>query len=323
MQLTSWEAFVHTQDISPWQHAHTFGTGNPLGERNTWKVVALTAVMMVVEIAAGMLWHSMALLADGWHMSTHAAALGITGMAYILARRYASDERFTFGTWKIEILGGFASAIILGMVALYMAAESVQRLFRPLVVQYDQALAVAVLGLAVNLASVLILQDHQHDGHHHDHDHPGHGQARGATDLNLRSAYLHVIADATTSLLAIGALLGGKFLRQAWLDPVMGVVGAALVGAWAYGLIRQTSRVLLDREMDSPIVQEIRSAIEADGDTRISDLHLWGVGRGKYACSVCLVAGSPKEPQEYRAMLGAHDELAHVTVEVQRCPSHA
>jgi cation diffusion facilitator family transporter len=308
---------LHTLDLSPWKHEHVFDRGNPLGEKNTWRVVALTATMMVVEITTGWLFNSMALLADGWHMSTHVAALGLTAAAYLLARRYASDTRFAFGTWKIEILGGFASAIVLAMVALYMAAESVQRFFQPLDIHYNQALLVALIGLLVNLASAVMLKDHGHGHHHH------HGQlSRGHGDLNLRAAYVHVLADATTSVLAIVALLGGKFLDWAWLDPAMGIVGAGVITAWSYGLLRDTSRVLLDREMDHEIVREIREALESDADTRITDLHVWRVGRAQFACLVSIVAGNPKTPGEYKDLLRDHEEIVHVTVEVMQCPNH-
>ena len=311
---------MHTSDLSAWTHQHVFHSGNPLGEKNTWRVVALTATMMVVEIAAGLLFNSMALLADGWHMSTHAAALCITGLAYALSRRHASDTRYAFGTWKIEVLGGFASAIVLGMVALYIAAEAAQRFFRPLDIHYDQALVVAVVGLLVNLVSALLLKED--GGHHHDGQHGGHTHAR--SDLNLLAAYTHVIADAMTSVLAIVALLGAKLMHWNWLDPAMGIVGATVVSVWAYGLLRDTSRVLLDREMDDTMVARIRGTLEADGDSRMSDLHIWRVGPNQLACLVSVVAGHPKTPEDYKALLAAdHEDLAHVTVEVRRCLQHS
>lgn len=305
-------------DLSLWQHPHVFDAGNPLAERNTWRVVGLAAVMMVVEIVAGWWSGSMALLADGWHMSTHVAALGITAGAYWLARQYARDARFAFGTFKIEVLGGFASAIVLGIVALLMAAESIQRLFSPHSIHYDQALAVAVIGLVVNLTSVWLLGDGHAAQHHHDHDHDHDFTAGGAHhDLNWRAAYLHVLADAATSVFAIVALLGGKFWNWGWLDPVMGIVGSVLVGVWSIGLIRATSRVLLDREMDHALVQLIRDAIESDGQSHISDLHLWRVGRAHFACIVTVVSREPRTPDDYREQLRSHEELVHVTVEVQ------
>ena len=315
---------MHIEDISPWKHEHVFDTGNPEGERNTWFVVVITAVMMIMEIIAGLAYHSMALLADGWHMSTHASALAITAISYRLARRYASDPRFAFGTWKIEILGGFASAIVLGMVALYVAVESTTRFFKPLEIQYGQALAVAAIGLAVNLVCAFLLKETRHEhghehgqehGHGHEHGHEEHGRHK---DLNLRAAYLHVIADAATSVLAIGALMGGYFLGLSWLDPAIGLLGSIIIATWSYGLIRDTSRVLLDREMDAPLVEDIRRAIESGGDARISDLHLWRVGRKKYACTLAIVANEPKTAEEYKALLAAHDALAHILVEIHR-----
>lgn len=307
-------------DLSLWQHSHVFDAGNPLAERNTWRVVGLAAAMMIVEIVAGWWYGSMALLADGWHMSTHVAALGITAGAYWLARQYARDARFAFGTFKVEVLGGFASALVLGMVALLMVAESIERLFDPHSIQYDQALIVAVIGLVVNLTSVWLLGDgHGHSAAHaHDHDHDHDSPNDHRHDLNLRAAYVHVLADAATSVLAIVALLGGKFWNWAWLDPLMGIVGAVLVGVWSSGLIRATSRVLLDREMDHALVAEIRNAIESDGQSQVSDLHLWRVGRAHFACIVGVVTREPRTPNDYREQLRPHEELIHVTVEIHR-----
>jgi len=305
---------MHAANITPWQHSHAFHTTNALGERNTRWVVVITAIMMIVEITTGWLFNSMALLADGWHMGSHVLALGLTAAAYVLSRRYAKDARFAFGTWKIEILGGFASAILLGGVALFMAFESVQRLFSPLPILFDQAIAVATLGLIVNVVSAFLLNG---KGHHHGHAHGKHNHGHG--DLNLRAAYLHVVADALTSLLAIAALVGGKFFGWNWLDAVMGVVGAGIVSVWAWGLLRDTGRVLLDREMDAGVVDEIREALESDGDARLSDLHVWRVGQDHYACAASLVAHEPKTPAEYKARLAVHEEIAHVTLEVNRC----
>lgn len=306
-------------DLSLWQHSHEFDAGNPLAERNTWRVVGLSAVMMVIEIVAGWWSGSMALLADGWHMSTHVAALGITAGAYWLARQYARDARFAFGTFKIEVLGGFASAIILSMVALLMLVESIERLFSPHSIHYEQALAVAVIGLVVNLVSVWLLGD-GHAGHHHghDHDHDRDSPRDQHHDLNLRAAYVHVLADAATSVLAIVALLGGKIWNWAWLDPLMGIVGAVLVGVWSIGLIRATSRVLLDREMDHGLVAAIREAIESDGQSHVSDLHLWRVGRSHFACILAVVSREPRTADVYREQLRAHEQLVHVTVEVRQ-----
>jgi cation diffusion facilitator family transporter len=300
-------------DISPWTHSHVFDAGNQAGARNSRRVVVLTAIMMVVEIVAGWLYGSMALLADGWHMSTHAAALGMTAVAYSLARRHAGDPRFSFGAWKIEVLGGFASAIVLGMVALYMAGESVLRLVHPHEIRYDQALVVAALGLGVNLVCAYLLGGaHEHSHGARGHDHHGHH------DLNLRSAYVHVLTDAMTSVLAIVALTGGRQFGWSWLDPVMGIVGSVIVGIWAYSLVRDTSRVLLDREMDLPLVGEIRSAVESHGDARIADLHLIRVGRQRFACILSVVTTQPGDAEEFKVRLMEHEELAHVTVEVVR-----
>ena len=300
-------------DLTLPTHSHHFESGSPVAERNTWRVIVLSAVMMVVEIVAGWWYGSLALLADGWHMSTHVAALGITAGAYWLARRYARDQRFAFGTFKIEVLGGFASAILLSLVALLIVAESLERFFVPRSIQYDQALIVAVIGLLVNLLSAWLLGDgtlHSHD-HDHDHDSPHEHQ-----DLNLRAAYLHVLADAATSVLAIVALLGGKYGNWGWLDPLMGVVGAALIGLWSISLIRVTSIVLLDREMDHPLVAEIRETLEADGHSRVSDLHVWRVGRSRFACLALIETREPRTAADYRQQLQTHEELAHITIEV-------
>jgi cation diffusion facilitator family transporter len=306
---------MHTMDISRWQHTHNFYSTNRRGERNTRRVIVLTACMMVAEIVAGWMFNSMALLADGWHMSSHVLALGLTAGSYALARRFAADTSFAFGTWKIEVLGGFTSAILLVGIALLMAVESIERLFRPVPIQFDQAIIVAALGLAVNVASALLLRDrHSHGEHLHAHTHK-----HERPDLNLRAAYLHVVADATTSLLAILALAGGKFFHWDWLDSTMGVVGAGMVGAWAWGLVRETSRVLLDREMDSEVVQEIRDVLEADGQTKLSDLHVWRVARDKFACAISIVTRQPKEPAYFKSLLSIHEEIAHVTLEVNPC----
>ncbi|MFG6414143.1 CDF family Co(II)/Ni(II) efflux transporter DmeF [Roseateles sp. DC23W] len=311
---------MHTHDLAAWRHAHVFDSGNAAGERGTRRVLWITAAMMLIEIAAGWYYNSMALLADGLHMSSHAVAIGLSVAAYAAARRHAGDTRFAFGTWKIEVLGGFASAIfLLGVVAL-MVWGSVERLLKPEAIHYPEALTVAVLGLVVNLVCALILGDAHHD---HDHDH-GHSQGHGHHhDLNLKSAYLHVVADAATSVAAIAALAGGWWLGWIWLDPVMGIVGAAVVAVWARGLIRDTAVVLLDREMDHPVVDEIREVIAAHGaasETVISDLHVWRVGRASYACALGLVTHDPGlTPARVREWLSVHDEIVHTTVEIQRC----
>jgi cation diffusion facilitator family transporter len=310
---------MHAHDLTPWQHRHVFDRGNAAAMHNTWRVAALTAVMMVGEIVAGWLFNSMALLADGWHMSTHALAIGLTGLAYFLSRRLAHDERFAFGTWKIEILSSFTSALLLGVVAIAMVIESVARLMSPVGISFDQALWVAVGGLLVNLISAWLLAAPSE--HHHGHPHHGHGHAHVHVhdDLNLKSAYIHVVADAFTSVLAIVALLAGKYAGWSWLDPTMGIVGAGVILVWAFRLIRESSSVLLDREMDHPVVGEIRNAIESDGDAKLTDLHVWRVGRNHYACIVSLVADRPLLPDQYRERLREHEELAHISVEVNPC----
>ncbi len=294
---------------SPKTHSHLFDQGNRAGERGTRLVMVITALMMAVEILAGWRFNSMALLADGWHMSSHAVAIGVSALAYALARRHAGDRRFAFGTWKIEILGGFASALFLLGVAAWMVLGSAQRLLEPSPIHYREAMAVAGAGLVVNVVCALILgQAHDHG---HDHGHHGH-------DLNLRSAYVHVIADAATSVLAIVALAGGLALGWAWLDPVMGLAGAALVTAWAVGLLRDTTRVLLDAEMDHPVVDEIREVAGAHPEWgRLTDLHVWRVGKASYACILAL-EGSPGDltPDAVRAAVGVHEELVHITVEL-------
>ncbi|HZV39243.1 MAG TPA: CDF family Co(II)/Ni(II) efflux transporter DmeF [Pseudoxanthomonas sp.] len=296
------------------RHSHAFDPGNPLAERNTRRATILTLAMMVVEIAGGWWFNSMAVLADGWHMSSHALALGLSVFAYACARRYADDRRFAFGTWKIEILGGYTSAILLLGVAALMAWQSVERLFRPSAIHYQQAIAIAVVGLAVNLVCAWWLRDHHHHGHDHAHDH-GHAHHH---DLNQRSAYLHVVADAATSVLAIVALLGGMYFGAAWLDPAMGLVGAALVSIWAVGLIRETGRVLLDAQMDAPVVEEIREAIEeGDVPARISDLHVWQVARGKFACIAEVVTRDGADADHFRRALSIHEEIVHVTIEAR------
>jgi cation diffusion facilitator family transporter len=313
---------MHTHDLSPWTHSHVFDCGSPAAERGTRTVMWITAATMIVEIWAGWWFNSMALLADGWHMSSHAVAIGLSAFAYVAARSYSKDSRFAFGTWKIEILAGYTSAVFLLGVAALMAFVSVERIVAPQVIQFPEAIAVAVVGLIVNIACALILgraeEQHNHPNaradktpHHHHHD------------LNLRSAYLHVIADAATSVLAIVALVGGMFFGWNWLDPVMGIVGAILVARWAWGLLRDTGRVLLDREMDHPVATEIRevvASLDQTQSTRIADLHLWRVGKAKFACILSLVTHDPDlSPNRIKAGLSEHGELAHVTVEIHQC----
>lgn len=301
---------MSTYDVSSWSHDHRFETGGEAGaERRTKVVMILTMITMVAEIIVGTLTNSMALLADGFHMSTHAGALGIAAFAYWHARQHADDHRYTFGTGKVGALAAFASAIILVMVALLMVWESTNRLLTPQIIAFDEALWVAAVGLAVNLVSALILgggHSHDHD-HHHDHHH----------DHNLRAAYLHVVADAFTSVLALAALLFGKYLAWWWLDPLMGIVGAVVISQWAWSLIRRSGGILLDRSDDAALENEIRTAIESDSDNRVSDLHLWQIGPGHWAAIVAIVTANPRPPRHYRDLLVEVHELSHITVEVQ------
>ncbi|MCC8555270.1 CDF family Co(II)/Ni(II) efflux transporter DmeF [Xanthomonas hortorum] len=314
--------------------SHTFASANPLAEHSTRKAVILTVVMMVVEIIGGWTLNSMALLADGWHMSSHALALGLALFAYRFARRNANDVRFTFGTWKVEVLGGYTSAILLLGVAGLMAFQSVERLFSPKPIQYQEATVIAVIGLLVNLICAWWLRDshsHGHDhGHHHGHGHEhahdghGHGHHDGHADLNLRAAYLHVVADAATSVLAIVALVAGMHWGLTWMDPIMGIVGAVLVTVWAWGLLRSAGRVLLDAEMDAPVVEEVKQVIaELPHAIDIGDLHVWRVGRHRYACVISLVTAADIDAKLVREALQIHEELVHITVELQRPALHA
>jgi len=317
---------MHTHSLDQWTHEHVFlGDAHERNERRTWFVVALTFVMMVGEIAAGSLFGSMALLADGWHMATHAAALGIAGAAYLFARRQARNARFAFGTGKFGDLAAFSSAIILGMIAVQIAYESVLRLIHPVPISYGEAIAVAALGLCVNLASAWMLRDrhdHHHGhghAHHHHHDHHEHGHHHHHHDNNLRAAYVHVLADAATSVLAIAALAVAMVSGWVWADPAVGIVGSLVIASWAYGLIRDAGAVLLDVSFDKRLEKTIRARLEA-GDDRVTDLHLWQVGPGHCAAVISLVSHEPTLPAIYKARLRDLKGLSHVTVEVERCP---
>ncbi|MFA4916334.1 MAG: CDF family Co(II)/Ni(II) efflux transporter DmeF [Syntrophales bacterium] len=316
---------MHNEKIELWHHHHhLFNVEKQAIEKSTLMVVIITFVTMIAEILFGWITNSMALLADGWHMGTHAFALGITLIAFIMARKYAKDTNFTFGTWKIEILGAYTSAIVLGIVGVIMIFSSIGRIISPLNIHYNQALFVAVLGLLVNLVCAVILNSsghsHEHEHHHKEEGDDEHSQHKHIPeDLNLKSAYLHVVADALTSVLAIAALLGAKYFELNWLDPFMGIVGAGLIIRWSFLLLKDTGGILLEREMDDSIVNEIKNEIESDGDSKISDLHIWKVAQDKYACIVSLVTARNYSIEEYKARLNKIHKLAHVTVEINEC----
>ncbi len=310
------------RDIEASSHDHVFlGERHDENARRTLWVVVLTALMMVGEIAAGIVFNSMALLADGFHMATHAGALAVAAGAYAFARRHAADRRFSFGTGKVGDLSGFASALVLALVALGIAVESIGRLFDPSPVAFGEATLVAILGLVVNVASVFLLsgghgQGHAHD-HHHDHGHKdehGHGHGHGHPDNNLRSAFAHVVADALTSVLAIVALVAGRSLGWVWLDPVMGIVGGIVIAVWAWNLLRDTAAVLLDTS-DPHLEAEVREQVEGPGDARITDLHIWRIGPGAHAAIVSVAGTADREAIRQR-LVPVH-ELAHVTIETR------
>lgn len=312
-----------TYNPSATGHDHFFlGSDHQRNERKVWLVIALTASMMLVEIVAGTLYGSMALVADGWHMSTHAGAMLIAVLAYRFARRHAGNPRFTFGTGKLGDLAGFASAIVLALIALLIGWESLVRLTQPIHIDFNQAIAVAVVGLGVNLVCAWLLKDdhahHHHHGHEHHHSHDEHHVPSKGRDNNLRAAYLHVLADALTSVLAIVALLLGRSYGWLWADPAMGVVGALVIARWSWGLIRDSGSVLLDAAVEGQDVrQEIQEAMAPTG-SQITDLHVWQIGPGHFAAIVSLMAREPREPAHYKALLAHIHELSHVTVEVQR-----
>lgn len=312
---------MHHTDPARYQHSHDYTPDTSVSERRARIVIGITATMMVAEIVAGSAFHSMALLADGWHMSTHVAAFLITMLAYSFSRRHATDPRYSFGTGKMGVLGGFASAIILLMIALLMAGESIHRFFAPVTIQFNDAIGVAAIGLIVNLVCALLLKDDH--GHSHGAQDHAHGHHQGSQDLNRRAAYIHVLADALTSVTAIVALLSGKFFGWSWLDPVMGVVGSVVVTVWAFSLIRDTSGILLDRTPEScDLQEEIRRAVESDGDSIVTDLHIWQVASGRFAAIVSIVGNEPKSSETYRSLFREHEELVHVTVETQHCLDH-
>lgn len=304
--------FTHSETGS---HDHVFlGDNHARNERRTWLVITLTTVMMIAEVTAGTVYGSMALVADGWHMSTHAAAMLIAALAYVYARKHARNSRFTFGTGKFGDLAAFASAVVLALIAILIGWESFLRLANPIPINFPQAISIAVVGLAVNLICAWLLRDdHSHHGHH-DHDHH-HSHTR---DNNLQAAYVHVLADALTSVLAIGALTAGSLYGWLWLDPAIGVVGALVIANWSWGLIRSAGGVLLDYvPSDEDLPEEIRSAIELEGDV-ITDLHVWQLGPGHHGAIVSIMSDHPKAPSSYRAKLSHIHDLSHVTVEVEQ-----
>jgi cation diffusion facilitator family transporter len=308
---------MHSHSVDQWTHDHVFlGQRHDRNERRTWFVVALTIVMMVGEIAAGSFFGSMALLADGWHMATHAAALGIAALAYLFARQHARNSSFSFGTGKFGDLAAFSSAIILGLIAVQIAYESAMRLVQPVPIAYGEAIAVAVLGLGVNIASAWLLRDsHGHDHHGHGHSHGDHHHH----DNNLRAAYVHVLADAATSVLAIAALVIAMYAGWVWIDPAVGIIGSLVIASWAFGLIRDSGAVLLDVCADKDLEAVIRERLETKGD-RVTDLHLWQVGPGHRAAVISVISDNPLPPATYKRRLGGLQGLCHVTVEVELCP---
>lgn len=308
---------MHAHSLENWQHSHEYAVKNDKGERRTQYVLILTAITMFVEIFAGSIYGSMALLADGWHMGTHVAAFMITIFAYRYARQHANNPAYAFGTGKVSVLGGFASAIALSVVALVMLIESMQRIIDPQIIQFNEAIAVASLGLFINIISAFLLKDeHHHHGHSDDHhDHSGHHHH----DHNLKAAYMHVLADALTSLLAIVALVSGKYFGWNWLDPIMGIVGAIIITRWSYGLLKQTSPILLDGSIEKDYQLKIKDTLEKDSDNRISDIHIWKVGANHYAAIISLVTHHPKQITYYKDLLKGFHKLSHTTIEVNVC----
>ena len=304
---------MHIYKLDEWQHHHQFNMENPQGERNTWKVISLTLVMMVIEIIAGLLFGSMALLADGFHMATHTFALGITAIAYYYSRKHSHDPRYSFGTGKIGVLGGYTSAIFLTLISFAMIFESSVRLFTPISIRFNEAIFVAIIGLVVNLVCAYLLHGNEIDHQHSDHEHNDH------LDHNLRAAYLHVIADALTSVLAIVALITGKYFGWVWMDPIMGIVGAIVILKWAYSLVNQTGKILLDYNVDKDLITKIKAILESDSDTRLTDIHAWKLGSQKYAAIVSIVTHYPKAPDYYKGLLKSLIDIVHLTVEVHTC----
>lgn len=314
---------MHTETLSRLKHGHDFAVINKKGERRTKIVLILTFLTMALEIVAGTVFGSMALLADGWHMGTHVAAFMITLFAYRYSRVHANDQTFAFSAGKVGVLGGFASSVALGVVALMMLVESAERLLHPHLIRFDEAIAVAAFGLAINLLCALLLKESHHHAHHdhahHDHDHHHHDHGHDHHDHNLKAAYLHVLADALTSVFAIIALLAGKYYGWMWLDPVMGVVGGLVIAKWSYSLMKETSPVLLDESIDLNYKTAIINALENDADNRVADLHIWRVGPSHFAVIVSVVSHTPQAPEHYKELLQGFHRLAHITVEVNAC----
>jgi cation diffusion facilitator family transporter len=310
---------MHSHSIDTWRHQHAFlGDAHDRHERRTWFVVLLTAAMMIAEIIGGTVFGSMALVADGWHMSTHAAALAIGAFAYRYARTHVHDPRFSFGTGKMGELAGFASAVVLALVALFIGYESIARILAPVPISFNQAIAIAVVGLGVNLFSAWLLREDHHDHQDHDRDYQ---DDRGHHDHNLRAAYVHVLTDAMTSVLAIVALLAARFYGWIWMDPVVGIIGAGVIAIWSLGLIRSAGAVLLDMVPNPKLSSLIRERLEVQGD-KVSDLHLWRVGPGHTALIATVIADRPQPVAAYKARLEGLQGLSHVTVEIHPCPDH-
>lgn len=305
---------MQRHNINKWQQEHDFSVKNEHGERRTYYVLILTAITMLVEIVAGSVYGSMALLADGWHMGTHVAAFMIAIFAYRYARKHVANPDFSFGTGKVNALGGFASAITLAVVALIMLAESLQRIFEPHTIQFNEAIIVASIGLLVNIISAFLLKD----DHSHSHQHAN-GETEEHHDHNLRAAYTHVLADAMTSVLAIIALVAGKYLGWNWLDPIMGIVGAIIIIRWSYGLLKETSPLLLDASIEEDYRLLITQAIENDADNQIADIHVWKIGANDYAAIISIVTHEPNTPDYYKALLKDFNKLSHITIEINKC----
>ena len=313
---------MHAESLDSWRHEHVFlGQDHARNERRSWAVVALCGAMMIAEIVGGLLWGSMALIADGLHMSTHAGALVIAALAYFYARRHARDERFVFGTGKLGDLAAFASALVLAMIALLIGYESIERLIHPVPIAFAEAIPLAAVGLFVNLLSALLLHDGHGDRGETAHQHPGDDHHHHA-DHNLRAAYVHVMADAAVSVLVLAGLTVGRLLGWLWLDPVMGIVGMLVIANWSWNLIRASGAVLLDMSTGDGITSEISHRLESGRGDRVSDLHVWRVGPGHCAAVVSLVSDCPEPPNAYKARLADIHGISHITVEVEACPGN-